>query len=48
MNPELESAISNSALSQVLSPIDVLNLFKRIPEYDVPLLAMDPKRFKFK
>ncbi|KAF2885542.1 hypothetical protein ILUMI_20610 [Ignelater luminosus] len=44
MNPELESAISNSALSQVLSPIDVLNLFKRIPESDIPLLAMDPKR----
>lgn len=44
MNAELESVISTAALSQVLTPIDVLQLFKCIPDADIPLLAMDPKR----
>lgn len=43
MNPELQTAI-NSGLVHILTPIEVLNLFERIPEEDLPLLAMDAKK----
>lgn len=44
MNPELKTIVSATSLSQILTPIDVLNLFERIPDSDMPLLAMDSKR----
>lgn len=44
MNSELKAIVSASALFQILTPIDVLNLFERIPDSDIPLLAMDAKR----
>lgn len=44
MNPDLQSALSLSTFLQILTPIDVLKLFERIPENDIPLLAMNPKR----
>lgn len=43
-NPDIQVALSGSTVSQILTPIDVLKLFERIPENDIPLLAMDPKR----
>ncbi|XP_025836904.1 DNA-directed RNA polymerase III subunit RPC1 [Agrilus planipennis] len=43
-NPEIQSVLSSATITQVLTPIDVLNLFQRIPEEDIPLLAMDAKR----
>lgn len=43
-NPDLQSAISVKTFLQILTPIDVLKLFERIPEHDIPLLAMDSKR----
>ncbi|CAG9763359.1 unnamed protein product [Ceutorhynchus assimilis] len=42
-NPEIQSALGNS-VSHILTPIDVLKLFKRIPESDIPLLAMDAEK----
>ncbi|KAL1517105.1 hypothetical protein ABEB36_000913 [Hypothenemus hampei] len=39
-NPEIQSALSNS-VNEILTPIDVLKIFERIPESDIPLLAMD-------
>ena len=36
----MQSAISSGPLLQILSPIDVLRLLERIPEEDIPLLAM--------
>lgn len=44
MNPELKTIVSATSLSQILTPIDVLNLFERIPDSDITLLAMDSKR----
>lgn len=43
MNPDIQSAIS-SGLMHILTPIEVLKLFERIPEEDLPLLAMDAKK----
>lgn len=43
-NPDLQSALTSNIISQILTPIDVLKLFERIPESDIPLLAMDNKR----
>ncbi|XP_050312133.1 DNA-directed RNA polymerase III subunit RPC1 [Anthonomus grandis grandis] len=42
-NPEIQSALGNS-VSHILTPIDVLKLFERIPESDIPLLAMDAEK----
>lgn len=45
VNPEIKNALTaNTAVSQILTPIDVLKLFERIPQDDIPLLAMDPRR----
>ncbi|XP_061384425.1 DNA-directed RNA polymerase III subunit RPC1 [Danaus plexippus] len=41
-NKELASMI-NSGLIIEMSPLEVLNLFRRIPDEDVPLLGMDVK-----
>ncbi|VEN45805.1 unnamed protein product, partial [Callosobruchus maculatus] len=41
--PDLQSALGAN-IPQILTPIDVLKLFERIPENDMILLAMDPKR----
>ncbi|CAH2007685.1 unnamed protein product [Acanthoscelides obtectus] len=41
--PDLQSALGSN-IPQILTPIDVLKLFERIPENDIILLAMDPKR----
>ncbi|KAL3274960.1 hypothetical protein HHI36_019736 [Cryptolaemus montrouzieri] len=43
-NPDLQSSVTPNVLSQILTPIDVLKIFERIPENDICLLAMDPKR----
>lgn len=45
MDPELQAIIESSTISHFLTPIDVLKLFERIPEEDIPLLAMDSKRY---
>lgn len=42
-NPDIQSALGNS-VSHILTPIDVLKLFERIPESDIPLLAMDSEK----
>lgn len=46
MNPEIQAAI-NSGLIHVLTPIEVLKLFERIPEEDIPLLAMNSSKYLF-
>lgn len=43
MNPDIQSSI-NSGLMHILTPIEVLKLFERIPQEDIPLLAMDAKK----
>lgn len=43
-NPEIQSVVTSTNVSQILTPIDVLNIFERIPQEDIPLLAMDSKR----
>lgn len=43
-NPDIKSALTGSPISEILTPIDVIKLFERIPENDIILLAMDPKR----
>lgn len=43
-NPDIQSAITNTTFIEILTPLDVLKLFERIPERDIPLLAMDSKR----
>ncbi|CAG9841200.1 unnamed protein product [Diabrotica balteata] len=43
-NPDIKSALTGSPLGEILTPIDVLKLFERIPENDILLLAMDPRR----
>ncbi|KAF7263909.1 hypothetical protein GWI33_000924 [Rhynchophorus ferrugineus] len=42
-NPEIQTALGNS-VSEILTPIDVLKLFERIPSSDIPLLAMESER----
>lgn len=44
-NPEIKNALTATTVSQILTPIDVLKLFERIPQSDIPLLAMDGRRF---
>ncbi len=41
-NKELESMVAQSGLVHVLNPLEVLDLFERIPADDIPLLMMDP------
>lgn len=43
-NPDIKSALMNN-VSHILTPIDVLKLFQRIPESDIPLLAMDSEKY---
>ncbi|CAG9816329.1 unnamed protein product [Phaedon cochleariae] len=43
-NPDIHNALSGAPLGEILTPVDVLKLFERIPESDMLLLAMDPKR----
>ncbi|KAJ3649772.1 hypothetical protein Zmor_021495 [Zophobas morio] len=44
-NPEIKNALTASNnVSQIFTPIDVLKLFERIPQSDIPLLAMDTRR----
>jgi DNA-directed RNA polymerase III subunit RPC1 len=43
-NPEIKNALTATTVSQILTPIDVLKLFERIPQSDIPLLAMDGRR----
>lgn len=43
MNPEIQTAV-NSGLVHILTPIEVLKLFERIPEEDIPLLAMNSSK----
>ncbi|XP_064601918.1 DNA-directed RNA polymerase III subunit RPC1-like [Liolophura sinensis] len=40
-NKEIESMVNKT--QEVLNPLMVLNLFKRIPEEDIPLLLMNPE-----
>lgn len=44
VNPEIQNALSANAMLQILTPIDVLKIFERIPQQEIPLLAMDPRR----
>ncbi len=39
-NPELQSMLA-SGLIHILNPLEVLNIFKQIPDVDIPLLLMD-------
>jgi DNA-directed RNA polymerase III subunit RPC1 len=41
-NKELQSMLS-SGLIHILNPLEVLNLFERIPDQDIPLLLMDKR-----
>ncbi|KAJ8955952.1 hypothetical protein NQ314_006801 [Rhamnusium bicolor] len=43
-NPDIQSALSANTISQILTPVDTLKIFERIPINDMPLLAMDLKR----
>lgn len=44
-NPEIKNALNvTNNVSQILTPIDVLKLFERIPQSDIPLLAMDARK----
>ena len=40
-NKELGAMVNSTGLIQVLNPLEVLELFKRIPDEDVPLLLMN-------
>jgi len=40
-NREIESLVSSSGLVRVLNPLEVLEIFERIPTEDVPLLLMN-------
>lgn len=44
LNPDIQNVLSANAMLQILTPIDVLKIFERIPLHDIPLLAMDPSR----
>ena len=41
-NKELQSMLA-SGLIHILNPLEVLNLFERIPDEDIPLLLMDKR-----
>ena len=40
-NKEMEALVPTSGLISVLNPLEVLEIFERIPAEDVPLLLMD-------
>ena len=42
-NKEMQSVVNASGLIHILNPLEVLNLFERIPEEDTILLMMDSK-----
>lgn len=44
MNNDLQNALTPTSFIQILTPIDVLNMFERIPESQIPLLVMNPQR----
>lgn len=43
-NADIKTALTGNVIPEILTPIDVLKLFQRIPEKDIILLAMDPKK----
>nr|XP_023022188.1 DNA-directed RNA polymerase III subunit RPC1 [Leptinotarsa decemlineata] len=43
-NPDIRTVFTGAPIPEILTPIDVLKLFERIPENDIALLAMDTKR----
>lgn len=43
-NPDIKTALTGNIIPEILTPIDVLKLFQRIPEKDIILLAMDAKK----
>lgn len=43
-NPDIKNALTGNIIPEILTPVDVLKLFQRIPEMDIILLAMDPKK----
>lgn len=43
-NPDVKQALTGGVIPEILTPVDVLKLFHRIPEKDIILLAMDPKK----
>lgn len=43
-NPDIKTVLGNN-VSHILTPIDVLKLFERIPLSDIALLAMDSKKY---
>ncbi|XP_022912626.2 DNA-directed RNA polymerase III subunit RPC1 [Onthophagus taurus] len=44
MNPDIQVSLTSGPILEILTPIDVLKLFQRIPNQDIPLLAMDQGR----
>ena len=45
-NKELSSMVSTTGLIHILNPIEVLDLFKRITDEDIPLLLMNASASK--
>ncbi len=45
-NKELSSLVTATGLIEILNPLEVLDLFKRIPEEDIPLLLMNAQAGK--
>lgn len=45
-NKELSSIVASMGLVHVLNPLEVLDLFKRIPDEDIPLLLMNGEAAK--
>lgn len=44
-NPDIKTALTGNPIPEILTPVDVLKLFERIPESDIILLAMDQKKY---
>lgn len=44
LNADIRQSLAGSLFTEILSPIDVLKLFERIPDHDISLLAMDSTR----
>lgn len=44
-NPDIKAALASSHISQIITPVDALKLFERIPQSDIPLLGMDSRRY---
>lgn len=43
-NADIKNALTGAIIPEILTPIDVLKLFQRIPEKDIILLAMNSKK----